>query len=105
MRHIYLKECADCDSIQAKEVDFCHIPKDINPSNISTKEMRNAPLLPHTARLLCDVSREVSHLFDVLLRVDVSILGLRNQHDSTSRVTNSLYRYQRGLSNHITPGC
>ena len=42
MRHINLKDCAVRDSIQAKEVDLCHIPGDINPSDIFTKEMRDA---------------------------------------------------------------
>ena len=41
MRHINLKDCAVRDSIQAKEVDICHIPGDINPSDIFTKEMRD----------------------------------------------------------------
>ena len=40
MRHINLKDCAVWDSIQANEVDICHIPGDINPSDIFTKEMR-----------------------------------------------------------------
>ena len=40
MCHINLKDCVVCDSIQAKEVDLCHIPGDINPSGIFTKEMR-----------------------------------------------------------------
>ena len=38
MRHINLKDCAVRDSIQAKEMDICHIPGDINPSDIFTKE-------------------------------------------------------------------
>ena len=42
MRHINLKDCAVRDSIQAKEVDICHIPGDVNPSDIFTKEMRDA---------------------------------------------------------------
>ena len=41
MRHINLKDCAVRDSIQAEEVDICHIPGDINPSDIFTKEMRD----------------------------------------------------------------
>ena len=41
MRHINLKDCAVCDSIQAKEVDLYHIPGDINPSDIFTKEIRD----------------------------------------------------------------
>ena len=42
MRHINLCDCAVRDSIQAKEVDLCHIPGDINPSDIFTKELRDA---------------------------------------------------------------
>ena len=42
MRHINLKDSAVCDSIQAKEVDIYHIPGAINPSDIFTKEMRDA---------------------------------------------------------------
>ena len=42
MRHINLKDCAVRDSILAKEVDLCHIPGDVNPSDIFTKEMRDA---------------------------------------------------------------
>ena len=41
MRHINLKDCAVRDSIRAKEVDICHIPRDVNPSDIFTKEMRD----------------------------------------------------------------
>ena len=50
MRHVNLKDCAVRDSIQAKEVDLCHIPGDINPSDIFTKEMRGAAHF----RTLCD---------------------------------------------------
>ena len=42
MRHINLRDCAIRDSIQAKEVDLSHIPGDINPSDIFTKELRDA---------------------------------------------------------------
>ena len=42
MRHINLRDCAVRDSIQAKEVDIRHIPGDINPSDIFTKELRDA---------------------------------------------------------------
>ena len=42
MRHINLKNCAVCDSIQAKEVNICHIPGDVNPSDIFTKETSDA---------------------------------------------------------------
>ena len=42
MSHINLKDCAVRDSIQAKEVDLYHIPGDISPSNIFSKEMRDA---------------------------------------------------------------
>ena len=50
MCHINLKDCAVCDSIQAKEVDLCHIPRDINPSSIFTKETRNGAHF----RILCN---------------------------------------------------
>ena len=42
MRHINLKDCVVRDSIQAKAMDLFHIPGDINPIDIFTKEMRNA---------------------------------------------------------------
>jgi hypothetical protein len=42
MRHINLKDCVVRGSIQAKEVDLHHIPGVINPSDIFTKEMRDA---------------------------------------------------------------
>ena len=42
MRHINLRDCAVRDSINAKEVDLVHIPGEINPSDIFTKELRDA---------------------------------------------------------------
>ena len=42
MRHINLRDCAVRNSIQLKEIDLCHIPGDINPIDIFTKEMRDA---------------------------------------------------------------
>ena len=42
MRHINLCDCGVRDSIQLKEIDLRHIPGDINPSDIFTKEMRDA---------------------------------------------------------------
>jgi len=41
MRHINLKDCAVRDSVQANEIDIHHIPGNINPSDIFTKEMRD----------------------------------------------------------------
>ena len=42
MRHINLRDCAFSDSIKAKEVELVHIPGEINPSDIFTKELRDA---------------------------------------------------------------
>ena len=42
MRHINLKDCAVRDSILAKKFDLCHIPGDVIPSDVFTKEMRDA---------------------------------------------------------------
>ena len=42
MRHINLRDCAVRDSIISEEIDLRHIPGDINPSDIFTKELRDA---------------------------------------------------------------
>ena len=62
MRHINLKDCAVRDSIPAKEVDVCHIPGDVNPSDIFTKEMRDATHF-RTLRESFMMSAEKCHIF------------------------------------------
>ena len=62
MHHINLKDCAVRDSIQAKEVDLCHIPGNINPSDIFTKETRDAAHF-RTLRDSFMISAEKFHTF------------------------------------------
>ena len=41
MRHMNIRDCAIRDSLQASEIDICHIDGRVNPSDIFTKEMRD----------------------------------------------------------------